>query len=153
MLDDTSSQSSSHSGTYSNLSYFSGDDHNPDMSPTTRSKHLSSRIHNSTRFCHEESSRSGQSIARNCYKQCNALESHATSSSKHTRVMDRRKLTRNRSLVDIRSQLLHRSLVEEVSKRRLFKTVGAVEDIGFQAPCEVPTKRTQRTSGKKYLKS
>ena len=151
MLDDTSSQSSSHSGTYSNLSYFSGDDHNPDMSPTTRSKHLSSRIHNSTRFCHEESSRSGQSIARNCYNHCKALEPHAT--SKHTRVMDNRKLTRNRSLVDIRSQLLHRSLVEEVSKRRLFKTVGAVEDIGFQAPCKVPTKRTERTSGNKYLKS
>ncbi|XWS71940.1 hypothetical protein CRYUN_Cryun03dG0181900 [Craigia yunnanensis] len=140
-------------GTYSNLSYFSRDDHNPDMSPTTRSKHLSTRIHNSTRFCHEENSRSGQSIARNCYNQCKALESHATSSSKHTRVMDNRKLTRNRSLVDIRSQLLHRSLVEEVSKRRLFKTVGAVEDIGFQAPCEVPTKRTQRISAKTYLKS
>lgn len=67
--------------------------------------------------------------------------------------MGNRKLTRNRSLVDIRSQLLHRSLVEEVSKRRLFKTVGAVEDIGFQAPCEVPTKRTQRTSGKNHIKS
>ncbi|XWS74436.1 hypothetical protein CRYUN_Cryun02cG0216000 [Craigia yunnanensis] len=153
LLYDTSSQSSSHSGTYSNLNYFSGDDHNPVMSPTTRSKHLSSRIHNSTRFCHEESSRSGQSIAKNFYNQCKAMESHATSSSKHTRVMDRRKLTRNQSFVDIRSQLLHRSLVEEVSKRRLFKTVGAVEDIGFQAPCEIPTKRTERTSGKKYLKS
>ncbi|XWS53414.1 hypothetical protein CRYUN_Cryun11dG0155300 [Craigia yunnanensis] len=156
LLDDTSSQSSSHSGTYSNLSYFSGDHHNTDMSPTRRSKHLSTRIHNSTRFCHEESSRSGQSIARNCYNQCKALELHATSTSKHTRAMDNRKLTRNRSLVDIRSQLLHRSLVEEVSKRRLFKTfktVGAVEDIGFQAPCEIPTKRTQRTLGKKYLKS
>ncbi|XVF05847.1 hypothetical protein REPUB_Repub05bG0208400 [Reevesia pubescens] len=75
------------------------------------------------------------------------------SSSKHTRVLDNRKLTRNRSLIDSRSQLLHRSLVEEVSKRRWFKTVGAVEDIGFQAPCEVPTKRTQRTLGKKNLKS
>ncbi|XVF05845.1 hypothetical protein REPUB_Repub05bG0208400 [Reevesia pubescens] len=112
LLDDTGSLSSSNSGTYSNLIYISGDDHNPDMSPT-----------------------------------------HAASSSKHTRVLDNRKLTRNRSLIDSRSQLLHRSLVEEVSKRRWFKTVGAVEDIGFQAPCEVPTKRTQRTLGKKNLKS
>lgn len=53
------------------------------------------------------------------------------------------RLTRNRSLIDIRSQLLHRSLVEEVNKRRLFKTVGAVENIGFQAPCDVSTKRSQ----------
>ncbi|XVE58924.1 hypothetical protein DITRI_Ditri05aG0002000 [Diplodiscus trichospermus] len=153
LLDDTSSQSSWHSGTYSNLSYLSGEDHNPEMSPTRRSKHLSTRIHNSTRFCHEESSRSGQLIARSCYNQCKALESHASSSSKHTRMIGNRKLTRNRSLVDIRSQLLHRSLVEEVSKRRLSKTVGAVEDIGFQAPCEVPTRRTQRISGKNYLKA
>ncbi|OMO82963.1 hypothetical protein CCACVL1_11631 [Corchorus capsularis] len=155
LYDDTSSQSSSHSGTYSNLSYLSGDDHKPDMSLiTTRSKHLNTRIPNSTRFCHEENSRSGQqSMSRNLYNQCKALESHATSSSKQRRVLDNRKLTRNRSLVDIRSQLLHRSLVEEVSKRRLFKTVGAVEDIGFQAPCQVPTKRTQKSSGKKHVKS
>ncbi|MBA0728864.1 hypothetical protein Golax_001726, partial [Gossypium laxum] len=131
--DDTSSQSSSHSGIYSNFSYLSGDDHNPDMSPTTTArKHVSSRIHNSTRFWHGESSRSGLSIGSS-----KGLESHAACSSKHTRLlMGNRKLTRNRSLVDIRSQLLHRSLVEEVSKRRLFKTVGAVEDIGFQSPCE-----------------
>ncbi|PPS13228.1 hypothetical protein GOBAR_AA07430 [Gossypium barbadense] len=137
-------------GIYSNFSYLSGDDPNPDMSPTTTArKHVSSRIHNSTRFWHGESSRSGLSIGSN-----KALESHAACSSKHTRLlMGNRKLTRNRSLVDIRSQLLHRSLVEEVSKRRLFKTVGAVEDIGFQSPCEVPTKRTQRTSGKNRIKS
>ncbi|TYH36759.1 hypothetical protein ES332_D13G287200v1 [Gossypium tomentosum] len=148
--DDTSSQSSSHSGIYSNFSYLSGDDHNPDMSPTTTArKHVSSRIHNSTRFWPGESSRSGLSIGSS-----KGLESHAACSSKHTRLlMGNRKLTRNRSLVDIRSQLLHRSLVEEVSKRRLFKTVGAVEDIGFQSPCEVPTKRTQRTSGKNRTKS
>lgn len=38
------------------------------------------------------------------------------------------------SLMDIRSQLLHRSLVEELQKRRMFNTVGAVENIGFQDP-------------------
>ncbi|TMW91977.1 hypothetical protein EJD97_013672 [Solanum chilense] len=46
----------------------------------------------------------------------------------------RPKLTKVRSLVDIRSQLLHRSLVEEINKRRLFKTVGAVENIGYHEP-------------------
>lgn len=44
------------------------------------------------------------------------------------------KLTRIRSLVDVRSQFLHRSLVEEINKRRLFKTVGAVENIGYHEP-------------------
>ncbi|KAJ8649776.1 hypothetical protein MRB53_002799 [Persea americana] len=43
-------------------------------------------------------------------------------------------------MVDVRSQLLHRSLVEEVNKRRLFRTVGDVESIGFQAPSELPRK-------------
>lgn len=47
------------------------------------------------------------------------------------------RLMRNRSLVDTRSQLLHRSLVEEVNRRRLFNTVGAVENIGFKSPYEV----------------
>ncbi|KAG5585174.1 hypothetical protein H5410_045608 [Solanum commersonii] len=46
----------------------------------------------------------------------------------------RPKLTKVRSLVDIRSQLLHRSLVEEINKRRLFNTVGAVENIGYHEP-------------------
>jgi WNK lysine deficient protein kinase len=42
------------------------------------------------------------------------------------------RLTRNRSMVDVRSQLLHRTLVEELNKRMFFNTVGAVENIGFR---------------------
>ena len=38
------------------------------------------------------------------------------------------------SSVDIRSQLLHQSLVEEIHKRRLFKTVAAIENIGYHEP-------------------
>ncbi|XP_057772549.1 probable serine/threonine-protein kinase WNK4 isoform X2 [Salvia miltiorrhiza] len=57
------------------------------------------------------------------------------------------RLTRNRSLVDTRSQLLHRSLVDEVNRRRLFKTVDAVENIGFRSPYEAPTKTTRGTNG------
>ncbi|XP_047323794.1 probable serine/threonine-protein kinase WNK4 [Impatiens glandulifera] len=48
-----------------------------------------------------------------------------------------RTLMRNRSLVDMRSQLLHRSLVEEVNKLRLSKTAEDVEEIGFQSPYKV----------------
>ncbi|KAL5170123.1 putative serine/threonine-protein kinase WNK5 [Glycine soja] len=58
----------------------------------------------------------------------------ASSTRKNKRMIDNHRLTRNWLLVDIRSQLLHRSLVEEVSKRKLFKTVGAVENIGFMTP-------------------
>lgn len=42
------------------------------------------------------------------------------------------RLMRNRSMVDVRSQLLHRTLVEELNKRMFFNTVGAVENIGFR---------------------
>nr|KYP48392.1 putative serine/threonine-protein kinase WNK5 [Cajanus cajan] len=44
------------------------------------------------------------------------------------------KLTRIRSFVDLRRQQLQRSLMEEIHKRRMFKTVGAIENIGFQNP-------------------
>lgn len=144
-FDDASSQGSSHSGAYSSLNYFSGDEHKSETSPVRRDKHpISTRAHNSTRFCPEE----------NSYRQCKVtLESQRASSSKTKRVMDCRRLTRNRSLVDIRSQLLHRQLVEEVHKRRLFNTVGAVENIGFQAPCEISKKESRKISKQKNLKS
>lgn len=43
-------------------------------------------------------------------------------------------MSRNRSMVDMRSQLLHRTLVEELNRRLFFNTVGAVENIGFRTP-------------------
>ncbi|GLT80669.1 hypothetical protein SLA2020_520960 [Shorea laevis] len=140
LLDDTSSQSSSYSGTYNNLSYLSKDDHNPDASHPRRNEYCPS----TTRFCPEECSDISRSVERNRFNQNKAvLESHGTSSSKNRKgTMGDGRLSRNLSLVDVRSQLLHRSLVEEVSKRRLFKTVGDAENIGFQAPCEVPKKRS-----------
>jgi WNK lysine deficient protein kinase len=55
-------------------------------------------------------------------------------SQKSWRDCDLTKLNRVRSLMDVRSQLLHRSLVEEISKKRLFTTIGAMENIGFQDP-------------------
>ncbi|KAH9603264.1 hypothetical protein KSS87_002971 [Heliosperma pusillum] len=44
------------------------------------------------------------------------------------------KLSKLRSFMDIRSQLLHRALMQAVNKRRAAKTVGAVENIGFHNP-------------------
>jgi WNK lysine deficient protein kinase len=120
--DDTSSQSSLLSGPYSN------DEHDSDVSNP-----VITTIQSSTRFSHSEKSRVGQT-------QVQVTQKSTQLTSKDKGPMDRWRLTRNRSLVDMRSQLLHRSLVEEVNKRRLFKTVGAVENIGFQNPCEVSNK-------------
>jgi len=44
------------------------------------------------------------------------------------------RLTRISSFVDLRRQQPQRSLMEEIHKRRIFKTVGAIENIGFQNP-------------------
>ncbi|KAM7501721.1 hypothetical protein LguiB_000625 [Lonicera macranthoides] len=128
LFDDTSSQSSLLSGkySYSNI-YYSDHEQDYDLSPTK----IVTR--NSTRFCNGENSSTVNSMAENCNKVKYA--------------MDRRILTRNMSLVDKRSQLHHQSIVEEANKRRLFKTVGAVENIGFQPPCGVSSKVSQRVSG------
>lgn len=102
------------------------------------------KIHNSSRFCPIENRKNKDFLAGLLYKQSQCAvgpSQGAASSRKDKRGMDGRRLTRNRSLVDVHSQLLHRSLVEEVNRRRLFKTVGAVESIGFQAPCEVSSSK------------
>lgn len=144
LFDDTSSLSSSQSGTHSNLNYYSGDEHHHHLSPI-RSDHKQvtfSRPHQNINVPY-----------RQCKVDIDSL-SHGASSSKTKRVPnDNRRLTRNSSLVDIRSQLLHRSLVEEVNKRRLFKTVGAVENIGFQAPCEVSNKKVSKRISKQKEKN
>lgn len=106
------------------------------MASTRKEKHPIIKSHKFTRFSPGE-----DFITLNQCKVLAGLQS--PSSSKSKRVIDNRRLTRNKSLIDIRSQLLHRSLVEEVNKRRLFKTVGAVEEIGFQTPYEVTSKMSQ----------
>ncbi|KAI3526362.1 hypothetical protein L1887_05613 [Cichorium endivia] len=122
LFDDTSSQGSLVSGTYSNLSYVSPEDHNDYRSTSPKNA-----THNTTRFGHgDEASKNHENVT---------VDSHRASTSKASLGTGPR-LTRNCSLVDMRSQLLHKSLVEEVSKRRLSKTVGTVEDVGFQAPVE-----------------
>nr|XP_043609140.1 probable serine/threonine-protein kinase WNK4 isoform X2 [Erigeron canadensis] len=124
-FDDTSSQGSVVSGTYSNLSYVSAEDHHEYSSLSPKNV-----THNSTRFGH------GDKATKNYENQSNvAVDFHGASTSKASTGTGPM-LLRNRSLVDMRSQLLHKSLVEEVSKRRLSKTVGTVEDVGFQAPIE-----------------
>lgn len=62
-------------------------------------------------------------------KKCNKKNNHDGDDEVKMMMMNRVK-----SMVDLRSQLLHRSLVEEMNKRRMFNTVGAVENIGYSDP-------------------
>lgn len=136
--DDTSSQSSLRSEKYSNMNYNFGGEYDHDLSPRRQCDPFM-KSHKSSRFCPEEN-RGGHSPRSKCCNQCSSPHSPHGQGHVGHRAIDNRCLTRNRSMVDVRSQMLHRSLVEEVNKRRLFKTVGAVENIGFQAPCELPSK-------------
>ncbi|XP_042506501.1 probable serine/threonine-protein kinase WNK5 [Macadamia integrifolia] len=130
-LFDTSSQSSAHSGKYSNLYDYSAIENDLDTGPRRKEHHHHQTVatHKSTRFCPEEKSRRGHCIGVNCCKQCKVI----TGLRRGPSSCDRMALD-SRYLIDVRSQLLHQSLVEELNKRRLFKTIGAVENIGFQQP-------------------
>ncbi|XP_022947185.1 probable serine/threonine-protein kinase WNK4 isoform X1 [Cucurbita moschata] len=148
-LDDSSSQCSSTSGTYSNFNYISNDEYETSSVRTDQHK-----IHSSSRFCPVENRKNKDFLGGVLYKpsQCAVGASQGAASSRKDKRggTDGRRLTRNRSLVDVHSQLLHLSLVEEVNRRRLFKTVGAVESIGFQAPCEVSSS-SKRVSSRQAI--
>ncbi|XP_043705864.1 probable serine/threonine-protein kinase WNK5 isoform X2 [Telopea speciosissima] len=132
--DDTSSQSSAHSGKYSNLNYNSGNDRDLDINPRRKEHHHhhhpSVATQKSTRFCPEENSRRSRG-------HCSTRPQQDPNSCDLRRALD------SRYLIDVRSQLLHRTLVEELNKRRLFKTIGAVENIGFQTPFEYSGKSSK----------
>lgn len=119
LFDDTSSQSSTHSEKYSNWAYYSADEHEHIVSPKGLRQMGDEGMISPSRFYPGKISATDQTP----------------------------RLTRNRSLVDTRSQLLHRSLVDEVNRRRLFKTVDSVENIGFRSPYEGLSKTPQRMNG------
>ncbi|XP_061353155.1 probable serine/threonine-protein kinase WNK4 [Gastrolobium bilobum] len=137
VLDDGSSRCSSQ-GTYSNLNFCSMDDHDYNVASTRKDKYPIIKSHKCSRFSPGE-----DLVTLNQFKVLAGPQAPSTSK----RMIDNRRLTRNKSLIDMRSQLLHRSLVEEVNRRRLFKTVGAVENIGFQTPCDVTSKKSQPGCG------
>lgn len=109
-----------------------------------------------SRFCQERNCKTVHSVVGGCYKQCKvligakgSLVSAGEKSNNNKNTTNSRRLTRNRSLVDVRSQLLHRTLVEEVHRRRLSKTVGTVENIGFQNPYGVGEANTSEEKVRK----
>lgn len=115
VIDDASSISSSCSDKHSNLKYYSANEDDFISSSDKEELHCIAKTSKCTRFGPEGST------TRNC----NNFNAVGCSPKRQ------QKMVRTGSLVDIRSQLLHRTLVEEINKRRLFKTVGAVEHIGY----------------------
>ncbi|KAK4418853.1 putative serine/threonine-protein kinase WNK5 [Sesamum alatum] len=115
-IDDASSISSSCSDQYSNLKYYSANEDGFISGSDKEEVNCIAKTPKCTRFGPEGST------TRNCSN----IDVVGCSSKLQ------QKMVRTRSMVDIRSQLLHRTLVEEINKRRLFKTVGAVEHVGYQ---------------------
>ncbi|KAL0389065.1 UNVERIFIED_CONTAM: putative serine/threonine-protein kinase WNK4 [Sesamum calycinum] len=153
LFDDTSSQSSLHSEKYSNWAYYSADEHDP-LSPKRHGQAANEEILSPSRFYPGENSATAQHLANLSHHQSkDMIDPREGSTSRNKSKIEIPRLTRNRSLVDTRSQLLHRSLVEEVNRRRLFNTVGAVENIGFQSPYEVSNKTTRGKNGAYYVRS
>ncbi|XP_062094721.1 probable serine/threonine-protein kinase WNK5 isoform X2 [Humulus lupulus] len=121
MNDDSSSISSLNSFNYSNVNYCSG--YEEDYDSSLRGNVEATMAQKSTRFRPADIVTAHSSAFPRAY--------HPLKHNHHQQHHPP-KLTRIRSMVDVRSQLLHRSLVEEINKRRSFKTVGAIGNIGFQ---------------------
>ncbi|KAJ8499770.1 hypothetical protein OPV22_010322 [Ensete ventricosum] len=137
VFQDDDDVSSVHSSKYSAVNYTSGGELESDGS-FHRREPMQLVPSNSrcrwTRFCPEDSSAEDDSISHKLHGKCNILTETLHVGGGKRRV-DSRRLMRNQSMMDVRSQLLHKALVEELNKR-MFKTVGAVENIGFQMPCD-----------------
>ncbi|KAK8936124.1 putative serine/threonine-protein kinase WNK5 [Platanthera zijinensis] len=132
-----------HSEGYSAISYSSGNEHDSELSINERKLSaktcIKSRRHDVTEIHGIHSL-----PASNPQNQCTLLQPlpefrPPPSNCSGKRPADGRRLLRNRSMVDIRSHLLNKNLVEDL-KKRLFKTVGAVENIGFQMPYDGSSK-------------
>lgn len=140
--DDEDDTSSMHSGKYSFINYCSGSEHETEPHPSFPNKN-----HKATRFSPDDCNiPNPSSLSANVQRQCSMIPCQSfTQTCKGKRPVDNRQLLRNRSFVDLRSQLLHRTLVEELSRQH-FKTVGAVENIGFQMPCGDPLRKGSLSS-------
>ncbi|GAB4856254.1 Probable serine/threonine-protein kinase wnk5 [Ancistrocladus abbreviatus] len=122
--DDASSQSSHCSYNYSNMSFSSGKDDGCSLAPKRGEILCTPKGHRCTRFCQDVGTSKCYDHHKSALLDCvNDQESRRWT-----------KMSRLRSFFDVRSQLLHRALMQTLHKRRLFKTVGAVEDIGYHDP-------------------
>ncbi|KAI3896642.1 hypothetical protein MKX03_024691 [Papaver bracteatum] len=136
--DDASSQCSIHSGMYSNINYQSASElqgSSCDLAGLNRSEQhprqlLMAAKGATTRFCPETTGIEKLHLGSESHYPPEFPVAYPMVYQNHAR------LIKNKSYVDLRSQSLHRAVVDEVNRRRLFKTVGAVENIGFQTPSD-----------------
>ncbi|CAL9163871.1 unnamed protein product [Musa hybrid cultivar] len=129
-LMDDEDMSSIHSTKYSAVNYVSASEQESDGTVHHGEHQLITNSHESTRFCLEEDPAENESITNQLHRKCSASEEARGASSVRggKRPVDSRRLMRNRSMIDVRSQLLHKALVEKLNKR-MFNTVGSVENI------------------------
>ncbi|XP_038883353.1 probable serine/threonine-protein kinase WNK5 [Benincasa hispida] len=114
--DDTSSSCSLNSFNYSDISFYSNNEDEHDSNIKGREPQYISTTKQPTRFC---------PIMKMVDREI--IKSQSRSNNSH-------RLTRVKSMVNLRSETLHRSLIEMLLKKRLFNTVGAMENIGYQEP-------------------
>ncbi|XP_062202357.1 probable serine/threonine-protein kinase WNK8 [Phragmites australis] len=127
-LSDDDDMSSMHSGKYSATHYDTPAGQEEDGHVGTKTK--TTRFSPAGEISSSRSPRRADTLAQQLQRQC-SVSPHE---GRPRRRGDERRgrMTRNRSMVDMRSQLLHRTLVEELNRRLFFNTVGAVENIGFR---------------------
>ncbi|CAL4911950.1 unnamed protein product [Urochloa decumbens] len=144
-LSDDDDMSSMHSsGKYSALHYASGHEQEEEASGHVKNTRFGPVGGSSSRSpgradttAQQQYNISNSSLARQLQRQCSMSPQHAGRPRRREDDRQGRRMARNRSMVDMRSQLLHRTLVEELNRRLFFNTVGAVENIGFRDPTTV----------------
>ena len=112
------SESSSGSNTYSDFEYSVLNGGFAAREDTSNLK-----TEESSRFCPRENT------VLKCDEKCSGYSGAVMN------LNEQKKLSKVRSFMDIRSQLLNRAMMQAMNKRHAAKTVGAVENIGFQDPC------------------
>jgi WNK lysine deficient protein kinase len=142
---------STHSGNYSPRHYVSGhyeeEDDAQQVPEEEKLRRPTSSSSKTPRFGSEGSSSSRSPrraelqsttkspLAHQQLQRLGSMSPHAGRPRRRNDEEDRRgRMSRNRSMVDMRSQLLHRTLVEELNRRMFFNTVAAIENIGFRTP-------------------
>ncbi|GAB2272092.1 Probable serine/threonine-protein kinase wnk5 [Dionaea muscipula] len=124
--DDGCSQSSSSSSyNYSDFSFLSGKD---DGSDSGSAAVEGNQYHGCTRFCTPDENL--KMITSYDHSHNMVLLDPVIRGGHHRRT----KMSRIRSFLDVRSQLLQRALMQTLRKERSIRTVGAVENIGFEVP-------------------
>lgn len=115
------------SSNYSDFEYSSGKEDGYNSSPEAGRHTITNvRTRGSTRFSDPRENSTS--------KGTNKSNDNTSDPSKGKRSGSRKKLSKIRSFVDVRRQLLHRAVMQALNKQRSSKTVGSMENLGFMIP-------------------